>query len=112
MLSQMIQKIEPLDRKMEAAVQQKIDNKTKPLGALGRLETLALQMSLIQQNLNPQVDRKAMFVFAADHGISDEGVSAYPAEVTGQMVLNFLSGGAAINVLCRNGGIDLKVVDM
>jgi nicotinate-nucleotide--dimethylbenzimidazole phosphoribosyltransferase len=112
MLNRTIEKITPLDTALLSAVQQKMDNKTKPPGSLGRLEDLAIQMSLIQQNLQPHIDRKALFVFAADHGVAAEGVSAYPAEVTGQMVLNFLSGGAAINVLCRHGDIGLKIVDM
>ena len=89
-----------------------MDNKTKPLGALGTLEQLAIQMSLIQNCLDPVIHRKALFVFAADHGITEEGVSAYPREVTLQMVKNFLKGGAAINVLCRHHHIDMKIVDM
>jgi nicotinate-nucleotide--dimethylbenzimidazole phosphoribosyltransferase len=94
------------------AVRQKMDNKTKPLGALGRLEALAIQMCLIQRTRVPIVEGKSLLVFAADHGITEEGVSAYPAEVTGQMVANFLDGGAAINVLCRHHGIGLHIVDM
>lgn len=94
------------------AIQHQMDNKTKPLGALGRLEALAIQICQIQQTLSPRVDNKFLFVFAADHGITEEGVSAYPSEVTGQMVTNFLNGGAAINVLCRHHGIDLRIVDM
>jgi len=100
------------DTKLLPAARHKIDNKTKPLGALGRLEDLAVQMSLIQQTLAPRGDHKTLFVFAADHGVTEEGVSAYPAEVTAQMVANFLNGGAAINVLCRHHGIDMHIVDM
>jgi nicotinate-nucleotide--dimethylbenzimidazole phosphoribosyltransferase len=104
--------IHPVAQHLRPSIQQKIDNKTKPLGALGKLEELALQLGLIQNSLNPRIDRKSLFVFAADHGIAEEGVSAYPAEVTGQMVKNFLDGGAAINVLCRQHHIDIRVVDM
>jgi nicotinate-nucleotide--dimethylbenzimidazole phosphoribosyltransferase len=106
------QGIQPVPQHLRPSIQQKIDNKTKPLGALGKLEDLALQLSLIQNSLNPRIDRKFLFVFAADHGIAEEGVSAYPAEVTGQMVNNFLKGGAAINVLCRQHHIDIRIIDM
>jgi nicotinate-nucleotide--dimethylbenzimidazole phosphoribosyltransferase len=104
--------IQPVVQHLRPSIQQKIDNKTKPLGALGKLEELALQLSLIQNSLTPRIDRKFIFVFAADHGVAEEGVSAYPTEVTGQMVKNFLEGGAAINVLCRQYHIDIRVVDM
>ncbi|MCG6879546.1 MAG: nicotinate-nucleotide--dimethylbenzimidazole phosphoribosyltransferase [Deltaproteobacteria bacterium] len=104
--------IKPVSDRLRPEALHKIDNKTKPLGSLGRLEQLALQASLIQESLNPRLNRKALFVFAGDHGVTEEGVSAYPSEVTGQMVENFLQGGAAINVLCRHHHINLYVVDM
>jgi nicotinate-nucleotide--dimethylbenzimidazole phosphoribosyltransferase len=107
-----IHRILPVAEDLRPEAQNKIDNKTKPPGALGKLESLAVQMCLIQNSLEPAVPKKALYVFAGDHGVTQAGVSAYPAEVTGQMVTNFLAGGAAINVLCRHHQIDLQVVDM
>ncbi len=92
-------------------LQQIVDQKTKPLGALGRLETLAVQLGLIQDTTTPQITQPQIRVFAADHGLTKHGTSAYPSAVTAQMVYNFLQGAAAINVLARQHHMELKVVD-
>lgn len=103
----------PLDvnSPLAAALRHKIDQKTKPLGALGQLEALALRIGLVQQRLDPVLQSPQVLVFAGDHGIAEEGVSAYPQEVTWQMVMNFLAGGAAVNVLATTLGMAVQVVD-
>ena len=97
------------DSARAARLQHKIDQKTKPLGALGQLERLALQIGLIQRNDNLRFEAPQMVVFAADHGIAAEGVSAFPQAVTLQMVGNMLAGGAAINVFARQHGFAMPV---
>jgi nicotinate-nucleotide--dimethylbenzimidazole phosphoribosyltransferase len=100
------------NRELLPRLQKHLDNLTKPPGSLGRLEEMARSFGLMQGSTKPVLEKRAIFTFAADHGVSREGVSAYPREVTAQMVFNFLGGGAAINVLCRHYGIQSVVVDV
>ena len=95
----------------ETALTAKIDSKTKPLGALGRIETLAAQVARLQGTLAPRMETCRLTICAGDHGLARAGVSAYPPEVTRQMVLNFAGGGAAANVFARANGLDLSVVN-
>jgi nicotinate-nucleotide--dimethylbenzimidazole phosphoribosyltransferase len=99
------------DRAILPLLQKHLDNLTKPPHSLGRLEELARSFGLMRGSTDLILQRRAIFTFAADHGISGAGVSAYPREVTAQMVFNFIHGGAAINVLCRHYGIQNVVVD-
>ena len=99
------------DRAILVLLQKHLDNLTKPSGSLGRLEELARNFGLMRGSTDLILQKRAIFTFAADHGISRAGVSAYPREVTAQMVFNFIGGGAAINVLCRHYGIQNVVVD-
>lgn len=100
------------DEGIRVEVGKRLDAKTKPRRSLGRLEDLACAVAAIQGTEHPSVRRKAVVVMAADHGVAASGVSAFPQEVTGQMVLNFAAGGAAISVLARHGGADVVIVDM
>ncbi len=111
-LQQALKKILPVDRSIEPEAQRRLDQLTKPKGSLGKMEELALRVACIQGEIPPRLGRKLIFVFAADHGIVEEGVSAYPSKVTAQMTYNFLNGGAAINVLGRHFGVDVEVVDV
>ncbi|MFT7044069.1 MAG: nicotinate-nucleotide--dimethylbenzimidazole phosphoribosyltransferase, partial [Candidatus Azotimanducaceae bacterium] len=96
---------------LDERIKHHIDTKTKPLGALGVIETVGAQVARLQASLQPVMQHCTLLLFAADHGVAQAGVSAFPAEVTRQMVLNFLQGGAAANVFARTNGIDLIVVD-
>ena len=99
------------DPQLTQALQHKLDHKTKPLGSLGRLEQLALRLGQIQGTASPRLEQPQMVVFAGDHGLAARGVSAFPSDVTWQMVENFLAGGAAVSVLARQHGLALTVVD-
>ena len=99
------------DDVLASRLQHLLDHKTKPLGSLGRIESLARQIGLIQRSERPVLSEPQVVVFAADHGLAARGVSAFPPDVTWQMVENFLSGGAAISVLARQHGLALTVVD-
>ncbi|MDA8163115.1 MAG: nicotinate-nucleotide--dimethylbenzimidazole phosphoribosyltransferase [Desulfobacteraceae bacterium] len=111
-LKKIIDSIRPVDLGLEPEIQAHLDDLTKPKGSLGRLEEIAKTYCLIRHDVKPALPKKAVLVFAADHGVTEEGVSAFPKEVTFQMVYNFLSGGAGINVLARHAGADVRVVDI
>lgn len=104
--------IPALDNDYLSRTRRHLDSLTKPQGSLGRLEKIASQYVSIREDPQPCIVKKRAVVFAGDHGVAAEGVSAYPAEVTPQMVLNFVNGGAAINVLARHAGADIKIVDI
>lgn len=112
LLQETIEAIELPDPAWLTHARSHLDCLTKPIGSLGKLEDLAAHVVAIQQTARPHVERKSVYVFAADHGITEEGVSAYPREVTHQMVLNFLNGGAAINVIAQHVGAEIVVVDI
>jgi nicotinate-nucleotide--dimethylbenzimidazole phosphoribosyltransferase len=106
------ERIGPLDTTASAAAAARLDRLTKPPGSLGRLEELAIRLASITGADIPRFDRPAIVVFAGDHGVTAQGVSAYPSAVTAQMVANFVGGGAAINVLARRAGAEVVVVDV
>lgn len=111
-LQETIAMIHPIDANILSKCRAHLDTLTKPLGSLGRLEEIAAQIVAIYMGQVNLPLKKSVFVFASDHGITDEGVSAYPKTVTAQMVMNFVGGGAGINVLCRTHGVELSVVDV
>ncbi|MBI5097151.1 MAG: nicotinate-nucleotide--dimethylbenzimidazole phosphoribosyltransferase [Nitrospirae bacterium] len=112
LLKDTVKSISPIDVHWYSIAQKRLDNLTKPPGSLGRLEEFAKRFVAITGISMPSLDKKVIFTFAGDHGVAEEGVSAYPREVTGQMVLNFLNGGAGINVLARHAGAEVVVVDI
>ncbi len=104
-------KIQKPNQEIKNQLAHKINNKTKPPGSLGRLEEIAQKIGLIQQTLTPELSKPSILVFSGDHGIATEGVSPFPQEVTQQMVLNFISKGAAINVFAKQNGMDISIID-
>lgn len=104
-------KIAPPDAGSIQEAGKAVDSKTKPPGSLGRIEQLAITLAAAQGTLSPSADPARLFIFAGDHGLVAEGVSAWPSEVTTQMVLNFLSGGAAANVFARTNDVAITIVD-
>jgi len=111
-LTTILSRMSHVNGKFIEHAQKRLDSLTKPRGSLGRLEEFARQVVSITENPMPSLDRKVIFTFAGDHGVADEGVSAFPKAVTPQMVLNFLNGGAGINVLARHSGAEVVVVDI
>jgi len=104
--------IHPIDRSLQATLQQKIDHLNKPKGSLGRLEELAMQIGLIQHSLTPSLNHPCHLLLGGDHGIEREGVSVSPREVTWQQMINFTHGGGGVNMFCRQHGFDLRIVDV
>src|SRR4030067_197681 len=111
-INQTITGIGPLDKEAMAEARKRQDDLTKPQGSLGQLESLSIQIAGIKGNPRPRIAHKVIFTLAGDHGVTKEGVSAYPSEVTPQMVYNFLRGGAAINVLARSVGARVVIADL
>ncbi|MGB9629703.1 MAG: nicotinate-nucleotide--dimethylbenzimidazole phosphoribosyltransferase, partial [Thermodesulfobacteriota bacterium] len=111
-IRKLISEIQPLDEKAMDEAKKRQDSLTKPQGSLGQMESLSIQVAGIKGESRPKIHHKVIFTLAGDHGVTDEGISAYPKEVTLQMVYNFLRGGAAINVLSRFIGARVVVVDL
>jgi nicotinate-nucleotide--dimethylbenzimidazole phosphoribosyltransferase len=112
LLQKTLGSITPINRNLTPAIQAHLDDLTKPQGSLGRLEEIAMQYCLASHTPTPRLGKMRIYCFAGDHGVADEGVSAFPKAVTPQMVHNMLAGGAAINVFARHVGAELRVVDM
>lgn len=111
-IKETVKRIKPVSPELLQQAQAMLDNKTKPQGSLGRLEEFARRIVAISGNPDPDISRKVVFTFAGDHGVTEEGVSLFLREVTTQMVMNFIFGGAGVNVLARHVGADVRVVDV
>lgn len=111
-INTILESVKNTNGKFADEAQLRLDSLTKPQGSLGRLEEFAKQLVAVTGKLMPELDKKVVFTFAGDHGVADEGVSAFPKEVTPQMVMNFVNGGAAINVLARHAGAEVVAVDI
>lgn len=111
-MRELIGNIRPIKTELYELAQQRLDNLTKPPGSLGRLEEFARRLVAIYRTEMPEIPKKVVFTFAGDHGVAEEGVSAFPQSVTAQMVFNFIKGGAGINVLARHAGADVVVIDI
>jgi nicotinate-nucleotide--dimethylbenzimidazole phosphoribosyltransferase len=112
MIEETVEQIKPLDEEAMRQAKKRQDFLTKPQGSLGMLEELSIRVAGIKGTVRPKIERKVIFTMAGDHGVVEEGVSAFPQEVTPQMVYNFIAGGAGINVLARHVGAEVIVVDM
>src|ERR1700690_1431910 len=112
LLNETLKRVGPLNEEFSVAAQKHLDNLTKPPSSLGRIEEFARRLVTITENRSPLLDKKVIFTLAGDHGVVAEGVSAYPKEVTPQMVYNFLRGGAGINVLARHVGARVVIADL
>ncbi len=111
-LQELLQNIRPLSPLYLEKAQKRLNNLTKPVGSLGKLEEIAQRYSAIKESLTPSIKKKMIATFAGDHGVVAQGTSAYPKEVTIQMVFNMLDGGAAINILGKQAGAEVVVVDI
>jgi nicotinate-nucleotide--dimethylbenzimidazole phosphoribosyltransferase len=111
-LEELINQIQLPNQKTMALAQARLDSLTKPKGSLGRLEEFVVQLAGVTSNPMPDISKKTLFLFAGDHGVVEEGVSAFPKEVTRQMIVNFINGGAAINALARHAQADVVVIDI